>query len=563
MNKRFKSALTAAMLMLAAGNCPASLDGAARELARKAYAAALEQLAEVPEAQRDSREWQLLQAAALAGKGDTAAAEKRYLALIRQAPGQPEAYNNLAALYARQGRLDEARELLEQAMKSDERYSTIYANLGDIYYAMSRKAYARALQMTPDNKAPALQPLLPSAKAQGDEDDLSQPPRIGDPAAAQQAPAAPNDVEAALLDSLQRFASGDLDGALSDMRDLGRRQPKFHLAHLLEGDMLLSRTQVLSDIGQGPVLEGDGEGLAGLREEARARLQASREPLPQGRLPRALLWLDEGIHTALVMDKASHRLYVYRRGEDGTPELWRDFYATTGKRAGNKNKRGDLRTPEGVYFITGHIPDKKLPDLYGAGAYPMNYPNAWDRHLGKSGYGIWLHGTESASYSRPPLDSEGCVVLPNPDLLTVGQRLQPGLTPIIVTDQVRWMKREAWQKLRLEVAAAIEQWRSDWSSNDAQRYLAHYADDFWSGKTNLDVWRRQKEGIVNSVAWQKVSLSALSVFAYPQQAGNGREILVANFHQHYASSNFSDEMDKRLYLVKEEGRWRVLYEGRQ
>jgi hypothetical protein len=40
-------------------------------------------------------------------------------------------------------------------------------------------------------------------------------------------------------------------------------------------------------------------------------------------------------------------------------------------------------------------------------------------------------------------------------------------------------------------------------------------------------------------------------------------MVVANFRQQYDSNNFQSEMDKRLYLVKEQGSWRILYEGAQ
>lgn len=376
----------------------------------------------------------------------------------------------------------------------------------------------------------------------------------------------PADYEASLLIALIKFKSGDLNGALDEMRELTRREPKFHLAHLIQGDMLLARARVVSDIGAAPMLEQDddrSEYLSHLREEAEARLQAYLDTLPQGRMPRALLMLDEGINNVLIVDKGSHRLYVYQRGATGEPELLQDFYVSTGKLNGNKSISGDLRTPEGVYFITSHIPDEKLPDLYGIGAYPMNYPNEWDRKLGKTGYGIWLHGTETAFYSRPPLDSEGCVVLPNLDLQNVSKYLRPGTTPIIVTDRVEWLEHGQWRRLRNEVAEAIEAWRSDWASSDVERYLDNYAEAFWSGSHNLQSWQSRKKRIARWKKWQKVKLSDLSFYAYPKTASNGQEMVVANFHQGYDSNNFDSEMDKRLYMVKEEDGWRVLYEGRQ
>lgn len=46
--------------------------------------------------------------------------------------------------------------------------------------------------------------------------------------------------------------------------------------------------------------------------------------------------------------------------------------------------------------------------------------------MGRNGYGIWLHGTPSDTFSRPPRTSDGCVVLANTDLDEIARRLQVG-----------------------------------------------------------------------------------------------------------------------------------------
>ena len=85
------------------------------------------------------------------------------------------------------------------------------------------------------------------------------------------------------------------------------------------------------------------------------------------------------------------------------------------------------------------MPREKLTDFYGRGAFPINYPNEWDKRNGRSGFGIWLHGTPSDTYSRPPRASDGCVVLANPDMDRVGATLQVGITPVIISNTVEWV----------------------------------------------------------------------------------------------------------------------------
>lgn len=375
----------------------------------------------------------------------------------------------------------------------------------------------------------------------------------------------PDDYEASLLKGLILFRSGRLDEARAELAGLTRRAPKFHLAHLVQGDLLLAQTQTVTDIGATPLLAGlqaEEEALAQLRAEAEVRLRAYLDALPQDRLPRALLTLGEAVPTAIVVDKEHHRLYIYeRQGQGEPPRLVRDYYVSTGRANGNKVLRGDLRTPEGVYFITSHIPASALPDKYGSRAFPLNYPNELDRRLGKTGDGIWLHGTENAFYSRPPLDSEGCVVLPNIDLDQAAAFIHPGVTPLVITAQVEWVDEASWRRERQEVLDALRVWMEDWTGGDVERYLSHYAQDFWSPGFDLKKWQARKRAVASGKTFQQVELSNLSLFAYPQSASNGRDMVVASFRQHYRSNNFNSDMGKRLYLTREDGRWHVLYEG--
>jgi Flp pilus assembly protein TadD len=59
-------------------------------------------------------------------------------------PELPEPYNNLAALYAKEGRYPEARAALETATKVNPNYGLAYENLGDLYLRLAAESYKRA-----------------------------------------------------------------------------------------------------------------------------------------------------------------------------------------------------------------------------------------------------------------------------------------------------------------------------------------------------------------------------------------------------------------------------------
>ena len=119
-------------------------------------------------------------------------------------------------------------------------------------------------------------------------------------------------------------------------------------------------------------------------------------------------------------------------------------------------------------------------------AYPLNYPNEIDQHQNKNGSGIWLHGTPSGTYSRPPRASDGCVVLSNPDLKTLEPILQTGKTPVIIADKLEWLPSDqaseqlkAQDSDKLALQKAIEAWRKDWVSQNTDEYLSHYSKKFF------------------------------------------------------------------------------------
>jgi murein L,D-transpeptidase YafK len=345
------------------------------------------------------------------------------------------------------------------------------------------------------------------------------------------------------------------DVALKRVDALLRDYPNFRLAHLVRGDLLLARSRPLQTFGN-VAKTVPQERIDDLRNEALARLGAQRQRPADGRLPRLMLQLHSQQKHALLVDSKHSRLYVFANA-DGRPRLVADYYVTLGKNGMEKTREGDQKTPIGVYHVTANLPRQKLTDFYGAGAFPINYPNEWDRRKGRNGHGIWLHGTPSALYSRPPRASDGCIVLANPDLLTLGAYLQVGLTPVIIADEVEWSDAAAVEAERSSLAAALEQWRADWQSRDTGRYLAHYSIRFNADGQDLAAWSTHKRGVNAAKKWVKVGLSRVSMFRYPREG----DFVVVNFDQDYRSSNLSKAMRKRQYWIKEAGGWKILYEG--
>lgn len=363
--------------------------------------------------------------------------------------------------------------------------------------------------------------------------------------------------EAQLARILGDIEANRLDAALQKTEALLRQYPNFRLAHLIKGDLLLARGKPISTFGAAK--DAPADRLADLREEAVARLHGYRNKPAANAVPRYLLQMPADQKFAIVIDTQKSRLYLYQNdvSNGGRPRFVADYYVTQGKLGAEKLKEGDKKTPIGVYHVTSSLPAQKLGDLYGIGAYPLNYPNEWDRRQGRSGHGIWLHGTPSGTYSRPPKASDGCVVLANADLDALSKNLQIGTTPVIISNSVEWLSLDDWQAERSALTRKMDEWRSDWESRDVERYLRHYSKRFQAGNQNFEQFAQQKRQVNSGKEWIKVQLANPSVFRNPGK----EEFVVVTFEQDYRSNNLSNQMRKRQYWIREDGTWKIIYEG--
>jgi murein L,D-transpeptidase YafK len=348
--------------------------------------------------------------------------------------------------------------------------------------------------------------------------------------------------------------AGQIDSALRQTDRLINEFPNFHLAYLIRGDLLMAHVAPLSGIGS--VSGAPDDRLDDLRAEAVARLHGYRDKPAANLMPSSLVQLPPDQKTALVVDTSHSRLYVFEN-VNGGPRFITDYYITQGKLGSDKLREGDLKTPVGVYHITGRLSKRKLADYYGAGALPISYPNEWDRLNGRTGHGIWLHGTPSNTYSRPPKASDGCVVLANQDWRSLAHAVQIGTTPVIISDDIEWLKIDDWNAERSNLQHTIESWRVDWESRDVKRYLAHYSTRFSSDTEALRQWSERKRQVIAGKEWVEVQLKNVSMLLYP----GPEHMMVVTFDQVYRSNNMSTSVKKRQYWVLEGSTWKILYEG--
>ncbi len=134
----------------------------------------------------------------------------------------------------------------------------------------------------------------------------------------------------------------------------------------------------------------------------------------------------------ILIDKASQTVEVLE-SESGSITNLDSYDCATGENFGQKIRSGDLKTPEGIYFITQSFTDNKI-SIFGKRAFHLDYPNVFDKSEERNGDGIYIHGTNK---KLVPNSTNGCITMQNQDLDLLAKLLIEHNTPIIIVNDKR------------------------------------------------------------------------------------------------------------------------------
>ncbi len=245
----------------------------------------------------------------------------------------------------------------------------------------------------------------------------------------------------------------------------------------------------------------------------------------------------ELIHIVLV-DKSLKRLYIAVLNNDGM-EVIKEFPILTGRVDGNKVKQGDEKTPEGVYFVVSYSSGDELVKrygdyalIYGAGSFPLNYPNIVDKIEKKTGGGIWLHGV------KPDLDktyTQGCVAMNNTNFGLLYDNVSI-TTPVIIAEKLVYSDEKDYNTIRNQQLEVLTSFITAWQDNDKEAFksLVHSKFKTYGGAT------------YKSYTNNKVNLMNI----YPDK-------VIRNDN---CAANLSTYTNKKYYFIKEEGRLKLISE---
>lgn len=255
---------------------------------------------------------------------------------------------------------------------------------------------------------------------------------------------------------------------------------------------------------------------------------------------------------------------------NGNWKVIRTYPMGIGAQPGRKRVSGDKRTPEGYYFIVDRKEKRELSSIYGPLAFVLNYPNQEDRKEGRTGQGIWIHGTEPDSL---PGETRGCLEIANENILELGTILKDGFgTPVVIVnefgieDPIAALNFELIENERnivlsqhnhfdKEFKTLLQNWELAWESKNIDQYKNFYDTlNFNSQGERWKSWELRK--VRTFEIYSRIDITINNVQVYD----NSDKSVTVKFLQIYKSDKNSLENGKELRFVKQNDSWKITRE---
>ena len=259
----------------------------------------------------------------------------------------------------------------------------------------------------------------------------------------------------------------------------------------------------------------------------------------------------ESYTNILICDKSQSKLSLYKKDHNNSFVLQKEYNAYTGKKEGDKEKEGDLKTPVGIYNIVKKI--TKVDSFYGPMAFVTSYPNLYDKYRNKTGQGIWIHGLpinqERDSFTK------GCIAINNKSIECLDRNIDMKKTVLIINEKT--LHKNISKEELSKILSNLFQWRFAWIYNDLDRYLSFYDPTFkrFDGR-DFKNFKRYKQRIFNKKEKKTIIFTKINIVPYPKSSN----IYQITFKEQYKSQSFSFNGNKVLIVKLMGNRFQILTE---
>ena len=259
----------------------------------------------------------------------------------------------------------------------------------------------------------------------------------------------------------------------------------------------------------------------------------------------------------ILVDKNAKKLYGIKVKDD--------FYNITytydiiyGINEGDKLIEGDGKTPEGVYYIVSWTSGDNLikkygnyAKIYGAGAFPINYPNPVDKIRKKTGHGIWIHG-------RDPINgkdtTQGCVALKNEDLLDFDKNVADIKDPVVITDKVLYLTKTQYDEKRKEILNIFDTFINSWKNSDYETFRKLIHSQYSGQGKKFSAYLSSKKYLMDKYADKVIETDNTKILI------QNNDNFVIDTNQFYCAENITSYNNKRYYFADDNGEIKLISE---
>ena len=247
---------------------------------------------------------------------------------------------------------------------------------------------------------------------------------------------------------------------------------------------------------------------------------------------------------------------------DGELRFGDSHYMSIGEAGAGKEKNGDRRTPLGVYIVTEELDTTRLHEKYGARAFPLDYPNAWDVNAGRDGDGIWVHGVDRRGGERPRFDTDGCIALPNAAIDALSPLFLDNVTPVIVVKKTRETDVAIRDHLDAALVTAVNNWAKSIASADLHAYLSLYDKEFRRWGLDKTQWSAMSLQTIGAQPRSRIVIDELLLLAYPEVDGLYFSRFRKNTYRRTTNGETKTSAMKRLFWRRDaHGEFKIIAEG--
>ena len=480
--------------------------------------------------------FQFLKGLILAHLNRYADAEKIFYKIAEENPALPEPLNNLAVIYAVQGKYIEAEDMLKKALDTNSNYATTYNNLGDIYAKAASRAYNKALGLgvskaTNQEKLLLLNELiLPQTKLieSLEQENLELKKVVKDSVASieeRKRTIAIKNEQLAKLGETQR----SIQKLIQEKVELNVKMNE--LKSSLD-EVMYSLTLKDEQLAK---LESTQKSLQSLAEEnnkLKNRLSQTEGSL--GELNRSLTLKDEQLAKLENTQKSLQSL------TEENNKLKNRLSQTEGS-LGELNRSLTLKD-EQLAKLDKSLNKTMTKDLRKENNELKNKVEETESLLEDLKQSVTFRKQNEKNDTQEKERREETV-----EVVSLNKKIDREDS---LNDKP---KTELEQKKIVELS--INQWVNSWSSKDIEAYIASYASEFKPSRgLSRNAWEKGRRKRLANPAFIKITLANVVVDL------RGEDLAKITFRQKYQSDTYSDEVDKEITVKMINDKWLITRE---